>query len=119
MPKAFLLRVGIDKGCGGSLAPLFSDGAFEYIPIPESKPSDDSPTYDSLIGRSGKPLAEYVKSRLRRSPVHLDPEFETFTYGDPTATPIVTPVTKTPCQIVTITVTITIPIVTPIVTPKL
>lgn len=30
-----LLRVGIDKGCGGALSPIFKDGSFEYIPIPE------------------------------------------------------------------------------------
>ena len=33
-----LLRVGIDKGCGGALSPIFEGANFEYIPIPESDP---------------------------------------------------------------------------------
>ena len=34
--KAILLRIGIDKGLGGALGPIFSNGFFEYIPIPEN-----------------------------------------------------------------------------------
>jgi hypothetical protein len=34
--KILLLRVGIDMGCGGTLGPIFQDGTFEYVPIPES-----------------------------------------------------------------------------------
>ena len=33
--KAIFLRVGIDLGCGQRLSPQYSDGRFEYIPIPE------------------------------------------------------------------------------------
>jgi len=32
--KAVLLRIGIDTGCGGIHRPLFKDGSFEYVPIP-------------------------------------------------------------------------------------
>jgi len=28
-----LLRVGIDKGCGGCLGPVFKDGNFEFVLI--------------------------------------------------------------------------------------
>jgi Nucleotide modification associated domain 3 len=35
--KALLLRVGIDRGTGGGLGPIFPDGTFEYVPIPERK----------------------------------------------------------------------------------
>ena len=38
--QVVLLRVGIDTGSGGILGPLFSDGLFEYIPIPDSKGLD-------------------------------------------------------------------------------
>src|SRR5207237_1564496 len=34
--KALLLRVGIDRGAGGILAPIFPDGSFEYVPPPET-----------------------------------------------------------------------------------
>lgn len=40
--KALLLRVGIDKGYGGCLAPIFRDGSFEYIPIPERRATSES-----------------------------------------------------------------------------
>jgi Nucleotide modification associated domain 3 len=84
--KALLLRVGIDKGCGSALAPIFEDGSFEYIPIPEVDPdSNESRTYENTKGRKGQPLAYYLPSRVKDSCMHFDPEFETFTYGDPTS----------------------------------
>ena len=86
MNKAMLLRVGIDKGCGGVLAPIFEDGSFEYIPIPEVDPdSTESRTYENTKGRKGQPLAYYLPNRIKDSSMHFDPEFETFTYGDPTS----------------------------------
>ena len=35
--KALLLRVGINRGTGSALAPIFADGSFEDIPIPETE----------------------------------------------------------------------------------
>ena len=85
MKKAMLLRVGIDKGCGGALAPIFEDGSFEFIPIPESDPdSTESKTYMNTEGRTGHPLAYYLPVKIKDDSMHVDPEFETFTYGDPT-----------------------------------
>jgi hypothetical protein len=85
--KAALLRVGIDAGCGGIQGPLFKNGAFEYIPIPNG-PNIDPRTYGQLIGRHGQPLIDYfpynLKLKMINKSAHLDPEFETFTYGDPT-----------------------------------
>jgi hypothetical protein len=84
--QAMILRVGIDKGCGGTLAPIFEDGTFEYIPIPEGDPnSSEFRTYDNTLGKNGKPLSNYVPMKFRDALMHFDPEFETFTYGDPTA----------------------------------
>lgn len=83
-----LLRVGIDTGCGGIHAPLFADGSFEYLPILDTSGSDER-TYGSILGRHGRPLAEYFppsrQARMAHHPIHVDPEFETFTYGDPGA----------------------------------
>lgn len=80
--KILFLRVGIDRGCGGTLSPIFEDGSFEYVPIPEF--SEVAPekglTYSDLPARSGGTLARFSGStRL----THYDPEFETFTYGEP------------------------------------
>ncbi|MEI7826352.1 MAG: hypothetical protein WCI87_00920 [Euryarchaeota archaeon] len=82
--KALLLRVGIDKGSGGTYGPIFNDGTFEFVPIPETYRSCTATTYGERIGRTGKPLSTYVPPGLRHVPMHNDPEFETCTYGDPT-----------------------------------
>jgi len=85
MEKVLLLRVGIDSGCGGTLGPIFSDGRFEYVPIPESSQyvSPRSVYFRDLNGRHGGTLAQYVPPRHRAAAAHYDPEFDTFTYGDP------------------------------------
>ncbi len=84
--KVGLVRVGIDTGAGGIHAPLFADGTFEYIPIPD-RSRIDTRTYGTLTGQRGRPLSDYFprawQSRMACQPVHVDPEFGTFTYGDP------------------------------------
>jgi len=83
--KAMLLRVGIDKGTDGALAPIFDDGSFEYIPISEGDAkSKEDRTYKNTIGRSEKPLSTYLPEEIENRTMHFDPEFDTFTYGDPT-----------------------------------
>ena len=86
--KIALLRVGIDSGCGGMQGPLFRDGSFEFIPIPDDRLLD-SRTSGKTIGRSGRALLSNSspirrQQRMANQPMHVDPEFETFTYGDPT-----------------------------------
>jgi hypothetical protein len=85
MYKVLLLRIGIDSGCGGTLGPIFSDGSFEYVPIPESPQyvSPRSVYFKDLSARHGGTLAQYVPRRYREAAAHYDPEFDTFTYGDP------------------------------------
>jgi hypothetical protein len=81
--QALLLRVGIDTGSGGCLAPIFEDGSFEYIPIPETAASSENRTYSHLPGRIHRSLTSALPARLHHSIPHYDPEFETVTYGDP------------------------------------
>ncbi len=85
--KAVLLRVGIDTGSGGIHAPLFKDGSFEYIPIPDNFGKDER-TYGNTMGTSGRHLIDFFPERLKHKmanqSIHFDPEFTTFTYGDPT-----------------------------------
>ncbi len=90
--QVVLLRVGIDTGSGGILGPLFKNGLFEYVPI-----SDDfkgcgisGQTYGNTKGKYTKRLLlhyfpERFQQKRRDTPIHYDPEFETFTYGDPTS----------------------------------
>jgi hypothetical protein len=88
--QVVLLRVGIDTGSGGIHGPLFSDGSFEYIPIPDCYGGTgvDKRRYGNTWGRAGRKLVDYFPEARRKmvldQSVHLDPEFETFTYGDPT-----------------------------------
>lgn len=85
--KAAMLRIGIDTGVGGIHGPLFQDGSFEYIPIPDGFGIDER-TYGSTMGLKGKNLVEYFptfrQAQISKQSIHFDPEFSTFTYGDPT-----------------------------------
>lgn len=80
--EALLLRVGIDSGSGGGHGPIFSDGTFEYIPIPENRDTVERRTYADVRGRGGEPLSTHVPALADQVP-HHDPEFRTYTYGDP------------------------------------
>lgn len=76
------VNVGANTNEPGFRGPIYPDGRFEFVPIPESEPTDGSvPTYADL------PLETDVSSVADR-PVHFDPEFpelggERYTYGDP------------------------------------
>jgi len=80
--------VGIDTGSGGMLGPIFANGSFEFIPI-DAHRDRLGRTYGNTPGRHGRKLIEYfpnvLKARMKNSLMHFDPEFETFTYGDPTS----------------------------------
>jgi hypothetical protein len=75
----------MDLGFGG-LGPLFADGRFEYVPIPENpqRTSSRSLCFSDICARSGGTIERFVPPRYRAGPAHYDPEFDTFTYGDPT-----------------------------------
>lgn len=87
MTRAVLLRVGIDSGCGGIQSPLFKDGSFEFISIPDNKQVSIH-QYGTCMGRNGAPYSTYFpllkQDAIAGQHVHVDPEFQTFTYGDPT-----------------------------------
>ena len=90
--RVVLLRVGIDTGSGGILGPLFKDGSFEYVPISDgfNGCGISDQTYGNTKGKCTKRLLlhyfpERSQPKRRDTPIHYDPEFETFTYGDPTA----------------------------------
>lgn len=89
--QVVLLRVGIDTGSGGIHGPLFKNGSFEYVPIRDGFKGRgvSDQTYGNTQSRYGKRTLLYyfpekLRERRRDTPIHYDPEFETFTYGDPT-----------------------------------
>jgi hypothetical protein len=85
--RVAMVRVGIDTGSGGAHGPLFQDGSFEFIPIPDDLGFDHR-TYSNTSGRRGNKLVEFLprslQARMANQSMHVDPEFSTFTYGDPT-----------------------------------
>jgi hypothetical protein len=85
--QVVLLRVGIDAGCGGIQGPLFEDGTFEFVCIPDNK-GVSVHTYGNMVGRDGTTHVSYFpesrRNLMAKQTVHVDPESETFTYGDPT-----------------------------------
>ncbi len=89
-PKVVLVRVGIDSGSGsgGIQGPLFEDDTFEFMSIPDGHGLDKR-TYGNSTGRTGRPFSEYFNSSRRavmsEKSMHVDPEWKTFTYGDPTS----------------------------------
>jgi hypothetical protein len=85
--QAKLIRVGLDKGTGGALAPILDDRRFEYIPIPEGGdyPTVEMRTYEDIEGAIGDTLEEHAPGDFVDKHPHLDPEFESCTYGDCTS----------------------------------
>jgi hypothetical protein len=80
--KVAMLRVGIDlsSDTGGIYGPLFEDNTFKFIPIID-KDCVDERTYGNY-----RNLVEHFppgrQNKMRNQSMHVDPEFETFTYGD-------------------------------------
>jgi len=85
--RVVLLRVGIDSGSGGIQGPLFKDGTFDFVCIPDKKQVGIQ-SYGNTLGKHGEPIVNYFpaprRKRMEDKRIHMDPEFETFTYGDPT-----------------------------------
>lgn len=94
--KAILIRVGIDQAYGKWNAPVDeSTGEFVYVPIPESSKtvfhakmgrpySEVIPHLENFSSIHGIDLYEHLKfpRPLLQEQMHLDPDFETLTYGD-------------------------------------
>ena len=89
--QVVLLRVGIDTGSGGIHSPLFKNGTFEFVPISDKRNrfGVNLETYGNTRGTvHRKLLVGYFPERRQAKAndlcLHNDPEFQTYTYGDPT-----------------------------------
>jgi len=83
-PRAVAINVGANTNEPGFRGPVYPDGSFAFVPIPEPEPTREPvPTYGALE------LPFPVPGNLAEVPVHLDPEFpgvhgrDHATYGDP------------------------------------
>jgi len=84
--KAILIRIGIDKAYG-ALSPVFNDDTFVYVPIYnrdiKEKEKKEKRTYGDYEEMINKAFYFYLPESIWGNIIHLDPEFKTFTYGDP------------------------------------
>lgn len=81
--RVYLANVGANSGHRFA-SPLFEDGSFEFIPIPEDENQTSGVRYSDLRSHNdpGRDLLRHVPPHLHRAVCHNDPEFETLTYGD-------------------------------------
>jgi hypothetical protein len=81
--RGIAINVGANTNLPGFRGPVYPDGSFVYVPIPEREPTAEPvPTYADLD--LDYPIPEAVAD----TPVHLDPQFagyagcDRYTYGD-------------------------------------
>ena len=88
--RALAINVAANTNLPGVRGPIYPDGSFVYLPIPEREAvADDAdvPTYADLLA-SLPPLPFELSAETRRRAIHLDPEFaeypycDSYTYGD-------------------------------------
>jgi hypothetical protein len=87
--RTYLINVGANASHRFA-GPIFPDGSFEFLPIPEDR---DLPTGHGVRYRdlrsfydSEQDLLGYVPQRMWDRTAHADPEWDTYTYGDNCAT---------------------------------
>lgn len=87
MPAAVAINVAANTSLPGVRGPIYPDGSFTYLPIPEREPTAATvPTYGDLTAELALPFD--LPSDLHDRRVHLDPAFaeyprcEAYTYGD-------------------------------------
>ena len=86
----FLANVGANTGPEHRrlVSPLFDDGTFEFLPIPEGDRNLDKNTSavhcrDLRSHREpNRDLRRYVPEHLWNAACHNDPDLNSFTYGD-------------------------------------
>lgn len=83
--RVFLANVGANTSHRYS-SPLFDDGSFELLPIPETppEPGPNSVTFAELRswGDPSVSLKRFLPARLWGVAAHADPDFRQLTYGD-------------------------------------
>lgn len=87
MSKTIAINVAANTTLPGFRGPIYPDGSFQYVPIPEREPAaPDVPTYAELGLPDDLPFD--VSADVQTRQVHFDPEFagyyghDRYTYGD-------------------------------------
>jgi len=82
--RALAINVAANTNLPGVRGPVYPDGSFVYLPIPEREPlaaDADVPTYADLHDALG-PLPFELPADAPDRAVHLDPEFADYPYWD-------------------------------------
>ena len=76
--KIYIINVGVNASHRSLRSPIFSDGTFIFIPIPETREPECPflPLYREIVD------LKYIPQKFYECRVHNDPEFISFTYGD-------------------------------------
>lgn len=76
--KIILSRKGFDSSCGGKASPIFPDGTFYSLPIPEGQRGQQSTHYDEITFGEyglGSLVADLTDGKVKgHRRVHLDPD---------------------------------------------
>ena len=71
MRRLILSRKGFDSKAGGSASPIFNDGSFFSIPIPQSHPSPKKYKDLDFNGISGSKLLNEVSAKVRDTDIAI------------------------------------------------
>ena len=84
MTKICLINVGANSAHRKLRSALFSNGSFEFIPIPDPCLNETTRglRYNQLRAFNGLKICELISKDYQNQCAHNDPEFETYTYGD-------------------------------------
>jgi hypothetical protein len=88
-----LIGVGADSTNTRPTPPVYPDGRFEYVPIPDEHASTEERRYANMTLRHRDVALSAYLDRVKRNgewhrdfgefPLHHDPNFEALTFGDP------------------------------------
>jgi hypothetical protein len=81
--KGLLIHVAADTTNLGVVAPIFEDMSFEYIPINNTY-GEEQRTYRDFMALNkqyGQTLADFLPADVANLPVHYDPDFNNYIYG--------------------------------------
>jgi hypothetical protein len=73
--KSVSLNVATNDDYPGGRGPIYADGSFRYVPIPEEESTAKEPTYSDLNLEDIRPPSTH------NTVAHFDPEFPEFEYG--------------------------------------
>jgi hypothetical protein len=79
--KVAIINVGSNTSHGSLRSPLFSDHAFEFVPIPDDQ-VEGLPTYADFKTQGNRAGSEFIPQSFLSRTMHDDPEFVSNTYGD-------------------------------------